>query len=261
MKRIPLQRDMIYNVGCEELMDWIPEESIDLIIADPPYNIGKDFDGQLTQRDFYSWINWTSTWLRRCKERLTDNGQMFVFASHRFACFVQCILYQFGMKYRRQIIWYYENGMSRQVKEPITMYEPILWFSKSDEFTYHTIREPYKDITKERMKAPIIKNGKVWKPHPLGRKAGDVWRVPVLAGRRFAAERVDHPTQKPLQLVLRMVRHFSNEGDRVFVPFAGSGSECVACKLLGRSFIASETSLKYVRIANERIEGCRNPVI
>jgi len=80
-----------------------------------------------------------------------------------------------------------------------------------------------------------------------------VWRFPTLAGRRFAAERTEHPTQKPLALARRLVEHFSNPGERVVVPFVGSGSECVAALECGRSFVGSEINPAYVEIARERL--------
>ena len=101
----------------------------------------------------------------------------------------------------------------------------------------------------------IIKNGKVWEPHPDGRLAGDVWRFPVLAGRRFQNEKVDHPTQKPLSISSRIVRHFSNAGELVLVPFVGSGSECVAAKMAGRRFLGYELNENYVTIALSRLDS------
>ena len=89
---------------------------------------------------------------------------------------------------------------------PVT--KPLLWFSKTKDYIYHEIREPYK--SQERLKHKITKNGKVWTPHPEGRMAGDVWMFPVLAGRRFRDEKVDHPTQKPLSISRRLIKHFSN---------------------------------------------------
>jgi site-specific DNA-methyltransferase (adenine-specific)/adenine-specific DNA-methyltransferase len=83
--------------------------------------------------------------------------------------------------------------------------------------------------------------------------AGDVWNFPVLAGRRFAAERVDHPTQKPLSISRRIVKHFSNEGDVVLVPFTGSGSECVAAKQLGRHYVGFDLNPDYIAIAEGRL--------
>jgi site-specific DNA-methyltransferase (adenine-specific)/adenine-specific DNA-methyltransferase len=76
-----------------------------------------------------------------------------------------------------------------------------------------------------------------------------------LAGRRFQEEKVEHPTQKPLSICNRIVRHFSNPGDLVVVPFAGSGSECVAAKNASRHFIGFEVNPDYVTIANRRLDG------
>ena len=132
-------------------------------------------------------------------------------------------------------------------------YEPLLWFSKTKkDYIYHEIREPYK--SQDRLKHKITKNGKVWTPHPDGRMAGDVWNFPVLAGRRFRDEKVDHPTQKPLSISQRLVRHFSNPRDTVLVPFVGSGSECVAAKIEGRGHVGFELNNNYIKIANERLQ-------
>jgi site-specific DNA-methyltransferase (adenine-specific)/adenine-specific DNA-methyltransferase len=115
------------------------------------------------------------------------------------------------------------------------------------------MREPYKSTA--RLKHAITKNGKLWTPHPDGKQSGDVWRFPTLAGRRFAEERTEHPTQKPLPLSRRLVEHFSNPGDLVVVPFVGSGSECVAAVETGRRFIGAEINPKYVEIARERLSS------
>jgi DNA modification methylase len=105
-----------------------------------------------------------------------------------------------------------------------------------------------------RIKNKIIKNGKEWKPNPDGRLAGDIWRFPTLAGKRFEKEKVEHPTQKPLALCDRIVKHFSNPKDIVFIPFAGSGSECVSSINNNRKFLATEINTTYIDIANERLE-------
>ena len=85
--------------------------------------------------------------------------------------------------------------------------------------------------------------------------AGDVWSFPVLAGRRFRDEKVDHPTQKPLNLSSRIVQHFSNPGELVLVPFAGSGSEVLAARMAGRHFIAFDLNPDYVEIALGRLRA------
>ena len=156
------------------------------------------------------------------------------------------------MVYGRQFIWTYENSWSRYSRSPASHYEPLLWFTKTKNYTYIQIREPYK--SEERLKHKIIKNGKVWTPNPEGRHGGDIWKFPVLAGKRFENERVNHPTQKPLSITNRIITHFSNSGDTILIPFCGSGSECVSAKMNGREFIAFEINQDYIEIAKKRLE-------
>jgi DNA modification methylase len=156
-----------------------------------------------------------------------------------------------GMTYRRQIIWYYENGFTTYRRNLATHYEPILWFSQGADSFFREIREPYKST--ERLRHRITKNGKEWTPHPDGRLAGDVWSFPTLAGRRFRDERVDHPTQKPLALTDRIICHFSAPGSLVVVPFAGSGTECVSALRNGRDYWAAEIKHEYVQLARRRL--------
>lgn len=83
---------------------------------------------------------------------------------------------------------------------------------------------------------------------------GDIWDFPTLAGRRFKDEKVNHPTQKPLSISRRIIKHFSNENDLVVIPFSGSGSECVAAVLENRNYLGFELNSEYIAIANERID-------
>jgi DNA modification methylase len=204
-------------------------------------------------RDVSQWLPWSKKWLKECTRILAPGGSLFVYGIHHYQCYIQCALYELGLQYRRQIVWNYENGFAGYGSSTLAaMYEPILWFSKGERYTYHPIREPYKST--ERLKHKITKNGKIWTPHPEGRLAGDVWKFPTLAGRRFAKEKVAHPTQKPLALSYRIVKHFSNPGDLIVVPFVGSGTECVAAMMAGRLFWGCDTNPDYVEIARLRLK-------
>jgi DNA modification methylase len=246
-----IRTNHIFHGDTVPFMRTLPDECANLIIADPPYNIDKDFGPGTFFEDHATWMRWSQSWLAEAKRLLHPDGNLFVYAIHHNACYLQCLLYDLGLLYRRQIIWFYENGWSKYKAGPACHYEPLLWFAKSANSTYHTIREPYK--SQERLRHKITKNGKLWTPHPDGRQAGDVWHIPTLAGRRFAAERVQHPTQKPLAISQRLVKHFSNPGELVFVPFVGSGSECVAAVQLGRAYLGAEVNEKYVKIARQRL--------
>lgn len=244
--------DKIVVGDCLEEMPKLPEGCAQLIIADPPYNLNKDFGPWKETEHRESWLPWSRRWLAACQRLLAPGGSIFVYGIHHHICWIQCALYELGLQYRRQIIWHYENGFAGYTRSLAAQYESILWFSKGDNYVYHTIREPYKSV--ERLKHKITKNGHVWTPNPEGRLAGDVWSFPTLAGRRFRDEKVDHPTQKPLALTLRIVNHFSNAEDLVIAPFAGSGTECLAATMLGRHYWGAELNPQYVSIALGRLE-------
>ncbi len=241
----------IHEGDCVKMLRKLPDGCCQLIIADPPYNIGPKFGIEKEWDNSLEWLPWCREWLAECKRILSDGGNLFLYGIHHYLCYLQCALYDLGMTYRRQIIWNYENGFAGYTKTLSAHYEPILWFSKGDGYTYHPIREPYKST--ERLKHKITKNGKTWTPHPDGRLAGDIWSFPTLAGRRFREEKVDHPTQKPLALTHRIIQHFSNEDDVVVVPFAGSGTECVSAIMNGRKVWGCEINPDYIMIAEKRI--------
>jgi len=248
-----IEVNTIHHGDALQYLRSLPDACANLLIADPPYSIDKD--KEFGEGAFFSsreiWLDWCKQWLMESKRVLKPSGNIFVYAIHHHACFLQTYMYEIGLLYRRQIIWYYENGWSKYRNAPACHYEPILWFAHRNDSTFHVIREPYK--SQARLRHAITKNGKVWTPHPDGRQAGDVWHFPTLAGRRFASERTGHPTQKPLSLSRRLIEHFSDPGDLVVVPFVGSGSECVAAVEAGRRFVGAEINASYIETARSRL--------
>ena len=191
-----IKENTVHHGDSVAFLRTLLDASVDLIIADPPYSLDKD--RQFGEGAFFEsrdeWLAWCKEWLIQAKRILKPTGNLFVYAIHHNACFLQAYLYELELQYRRQIIWYYENGWSNYRNAPACHYEPILWFAHRSDSTFHTIREPYK--SEDRLRHAITKKGKVWTPHPDGRQAGDVWKFPTLAGRRFADERTAHPTQE-----------------------------------------------------------------
>ena len=250
---VDLALNSIHLGDCVELLRKLPDGCAQLIIADPPYNLGPRFGLDKEWIRDEEWLPWCREWLGECKRILADDGNLMVYGIHHYLCYLQIHLYELGMSYRRQIIWFYENGFTTYKRSLATHYEPLLWFSKTDDYYFDEIREPYKSV--ERLKSPVTKNGKVWTPHPDGRLAGDVWGFPTLAGRRFRDEKVDHPTQKPLSLTDRIVTHFSEPGSVVVVPFAGSGTECLSAMRNNRQFWGCEIKPEYVELALSRLDS------
>jgi len=250
-----LDTDIIYQGDCLKLFKSIDSNSVDLIVADPPYGIKKDFgNGDNWSLNKHSeWFDWMKKWLDESKRVLKPNGSLFVYGIHHNIGYIQTYLYEIGLHYGRLFIWHYENNFSTYKRAPAAKYEPLLWFYKGKNYTYHIIREPYKST--ERLKNKIIKNGKVWTPNPDGKHGGDVWEIPTLAGKRFEKEKVNHPTQKPIAICDKIIKHFTNVGDIVLVPFAGSGSECVSAKANKRKYIGFELNKKYIEIADARLQA------
>lgn len=168
--------DRVVLADCIEQLRALPDASVHLIVADPPYNLNKDFGSWKERERREEWLPWCREWLNECKRVLVPGGNLFVYGIHHHLCWIQCYLYEIGMDYRRQIIWFYENGFAGYTKSLAAHYEPLLWFSKGDGYTFHPIREPYKST--ERLKHKIFKNGKEWVP-PL--KARGEREVPQVA--------------------------------------------------------------------------------
>lgn len=236
-----------------QFLQRLPSESADLIIADPPYGIEKSFGVAEAWSSIEEWAVWCEQWLGEAVRVLKPTGSILVYGIHHYICYNQVSLYKLGVKYRRQFIWHYENGFCGNRRLPRATYESLLWFTKSDDFFFEEIREPYK--SEDRLRYKVVKRGKVWAPNPNGRIAGDVWNIPTLAGRSFQHEKVDHPTQKPLALSERLVRHFSPTAGHIVIPFAGSGSECVAACRNGRTFEATEINSYFRTIAEKRLRA------
>ena len=236
-----------------EFLRSLPDGCADLILADPPYSIDKEFGPTTRRRNFGDWLDWCRDWLAEAARVMAPQGNLMVYSLHTSAAFLHVAMQDMGLVYRRQIIWRYENGFSTYRYAPAAEYEVILWFAHDKRSTFNPVRKPYK--SQERLRYKVTKNGKQWIPNPQGKLEGDVWNIPTLAGRRFANEKVEHPTQKPIVLCSKLITQFSNPGELVVVPFIGSGSECVAAKMHGRNFVGAEINPEYATIAERRLSA------
>lgn len=237
----------IINSDCDKAMDDLLQAGIkyDLILTDPPYNIGKDFGNNSDSLPLDDFLQGMYSRIDRMKDLLADQGSIIWFGIHNYLCYIQVYMYKVGLHYRRQNIWRYENGFSRSTKEPATHYEPFLWFSKdATRWTYNVdeVRVPYKST--QRLKSPIKYkdkdgNPKIWKPSEKGAMRGDVWDYPTLAGKAYAAERTEHPSQKPEALITELIKAFCPMRDGkydglILDPFHGSGTLGACCEQLNK---------------------------
>ena len=127
----------IVQGDCLDGMAVLPSSIFNLIVADPPYNLNKDFGPWKELQRRNEWKEWMRRWLAEAHRLLSDQGNIFVYGIHRHQCWVQCMMFEQGFTYRRQIVWYYENGFAGYGPRSLSAcYEPILWFSKTDDYIY-----------------------------------------------------------------------------------------------------------------------------
>lgn len=261
----------IINSDCDKILEYLLEKGVkyDLILTDPPYNVGKDFGNKSDMLPLDVFLDEMYKRINLLSKLLTSEGSIVWFGIHDYIGYIQVYMYKIGLKYRRMNIWHYENGFSRSKKEPSTHYEPFLWFSKNDsKWTYNVdeVRVPYKST--KRLKSPIKyknKNGleKIWVPSEKGAMRGDVWDFPTLAGKAFAKERTLHPSQKPEALITEIIKAFCPMENGKFVghildPFHGSGTLGVCCERLNQlghniKWTGIEIEKKWCEIAQQRL--------
>lgn len=260
----------VYHGDNIDLLREMKKQNItcNLVLTDPPYNIGKDFGNDSDKMEIDDYLVGVDERLGLIQPLMTRNANVIWFCTHRYVGQIQMLLMKHFMQ-RRLMIWFYQNGMSRQSKEPITEYEPFWWFSSSEDFTYNLddARVPYKT---DRVKNPVYKrdiagNKRAWLPNPKGRKRGDVWEYPALSGKIFENERTKHATQKPMKLFTDLIKAYCPKGidgkfeGRVLDPYMGSGTTAACCERLNKEgghrikWIGAELSRPWVDITNERV--------
>ena len=258
-----LEINKIYNEDCIIGMKKMESDSADIIICDPPYNIGKDFGNDSDKQDMNSYLQWCDEWIAECLRILKPHGTLYIYGFSENLAFIRtritCNV--------RWLIWHYTNKVTPSLNFWQRTHESILCcYKEKPVYNRDDIREPYSDGFLKGAAGKVRKSTKgrfsngtketVYNAHEGGALPRDVIKIPALAGGAGMKERVDHPTQKPLQLCSILLKAALNkdESTLVIVPFVGSGSECVAAKELGINYIGFEINSEYVALANNRIE-------
>ena len=257
-------RQEIIQGDCLAILPTLPDNSAQIVIADPPYNIGKDFGNDSDKQPMEEYLAWSEKWIAECLRVLKPNGTMFIYGfSEILALILSRVPYTIR---RRWIVWHYTNKNVASLNFWQRSHESIIVLWKEDKvFHRDDVREAYTEgflngaAGKERAatKGRFSKGDKAttYTAHPNGALPRDVIKIPALAGGAGMKERVNHPTQKPLALcekLLRSCKQPTSEGF-VLVPFAGSGSECVAAKNLELPFIGIELNPEYVELIHARL--------
>ena len=255
---------VVLNEDCIGGMKKINDESVDIIICDPPYNIGKDFgnsgDSKMPMEEY---LTWCDEWIGECVRIIKPRGTIYIYGFSEILSFIRV---RIKIKVR-WIVWHYTNKVTPSLNFWQRTHESILCcYKEKPVFNRDDVREPYTDAFLKNAAGKVRKSTKgrfsngnketVYTAHKNGALPRDVIKIPALAGGAGKKERVNHPTQKPLELCRKLIMASRNkEGDTLLVvPFAGSGSECVAAKQENIHFIGFEINEDYVRLCNERLK-------
>jgi len=230
----------------------IENESIDLIFADPPYNIGKNFNGHKDKWETEEeYLQWCYKWLNLCIQKLKPNGSFYVMTATQFMPYFDIHLRN-KLSILSRLIWYYDSSGVQAKKYFGSMYEPILYCVKDkNNYTFNTeeiLIEAKTGATRKlidyRKPIPTVYNSK--------KVPGNVWEFARVRYRMDEYE--NHPTQKPIALLERIIKASSNKGDIVLDPFSGTFTTCYVAKELGRNSIGIELQDEYVKIGLRRLQ-------
>lgn len=264
MQCVPKTQTVIKE-NCIAGMKKISDDTVDIVICDPPYNIGKDYGNNKCKQEMKEYLEWCDQWIGECIRILKPTGTLYIYGFSEILAFIR-VRININVRW---VIWHYTNKVVPRLNFWQRTHESILVCSKNKKpvFNRDDVREPYtatflKNAAGKKRKATKGRFSKgdketIYKAHAGGALPRDVIKIAALAGGAGRKERVNHPTQKPLALCEKLIKAAMNkEGDTmVVIPFAGSGSECVAAKKLEVSFIGYEINPEYVALCNERLES------
>lgn len=237
-----------------ESIEYIEDKSIDLLIADPPYNLRKDYHGNVfNEKTKSEYEGFTRTWLEAIKPKLKDHASIYICCDWKSSMVIGQVLAEY-FQVRNRITWMREKGRGAKAN----------WKNSMEDIWFATVSEDYKfnlDAVKLRRKviAPYKESGKPkdWEETDSGNfrntHPSNFWddlTIPFWSMKENTA----HPTQKPEKLIAKLVLASSDENDLIFDPFAGSGTTCVVAKKLSRKFIAIEQNPLYVAWSFKRLE-------
>jgi DNA modification methylase len=257
--------DTIHREDCIRALGEVPEGSVDLVFADPPFNIGYDYDVYDDRKDADSYLEWSQQWMRGVKRALKANGTFWLAIGDEFAAELKVLATrEIGFHCRSWVIWYYTFGVNCKRK-----------FNRSHAHLFHFVKDP-KDFTFNR-RAIAVKSARELvyadsRANPDGRVPDDTfiirpqdcvdgfspdddsWYFPRVAGT-FKQRAGFHGCQMPEQLLGRIIKVSSNEAETVLDPFSGSATTLAVAKKLGRRFIGFDISDEYIKHGRKRLEA------
>ena len=259
-----METNKIYHMDCIKGMSMLDDNSVDLIIADPPYNLSKGGDwkwdnsiqlkgmGGNWNKVMETWDSlpledywkFTVAWMAEAKRILKPTGSMWVFGTYHNLGIVNTTCQMLEIEIINEVIWFKRNAFPNLSGRRLTAsHETLLWChsggSKKREYYFDYEYSKEGDFSGDSIKTP-------------GKQMRTVWDIPNNKAKAELAYG-KHPTQKPIRILDRMVRLSAKPGEVMCTPFCGSGSECIAAKNAGLSYIGFETESEYVELTEERL--------
>ena len=257
--------NQIHNQDCVEGMAALDDGSIDLIFAEPPFNIGYDYDVYDDSRESDDFLSWCDQWLSQVSRLLKADGTFWLAIGDEYAAELKVAMQQHhGLHCRSWVIWYYTFGVNCTNK-----------FSRSHAHLFQMVKDPKQfTFNADAIRVPSARQlvygdkranpkGRLpddtWILRPQDLPEGfqpddDTWYFPRVAGT-FKERQGFHGCQMPEQLLGRIIRSSSNEGETVLDPFGGSGTTLAVAKKLHRNYIGFELSTEYVEAITQRLES------
>lgn len=246
----------LFQGDCMQLLKQIPDNSINLVVTSPPYNIGKEYE---KKADIKAYYRWQARVIKECYRVLKDDGhicwQVGNYVDNGEVIPLDILLYPIftalGMKMRNRIIWHFGHGLHAS-KRFSGRHETIMWFSKKDHYYFNLdpVRVPQKYPNKKHFKGS--RKGEL-SCNPNGKNPSDVWDIPNVKNNHI--EKTAHPCQFPVGLIERLILSMTKADDIVLDPFMGVGSALVASLKNLRRCAGAEIQEKYVDIARKRIQA------
>ncbi len=251
MKQINFKEieNQIITGDCIEEMKKIPENSVDMVFADPPFNLKKKYNHYEDKKEINDYLTWCYKWLDEMIRILKPSGSLFVHNIPRWLTYYAGYLNKIAY-FRHWIAW--EAASVPLGKTLLPNHYGILFYTKSiKDFKFFDIRAPHK---KCRVCGEYLKDygGKKAQMHPFGYLLSDVWTD--IHRIRHKNRRDEHPCQLPIPLLERLILMTTDEGDIVLDPFIGTGTTAIAAKRIGRLYIGIDIDPLYTKMTENKLK-------
>jgi site-specific DNA-methyltransferase (adenine-specific) len=244
-----MELDTVVNADCIKWLNEQPEGFADLVFADPPFNIGYQYDVYEDKMAYQEYYDWTEKWMAGCVRALKPTGTFWIAIGDEYAAEIRMLGRKLGLTLRNWVIWHYTFGQNTKRK-----------FCRSHTHLFYFVKNPKDFFFNEEAVRVFSDRQLVYRDkraNKTGKLPDDVWsEFPRVCGT-FEEREGWHPCQMPETILARIIRSTSTSGSMVVDPFAGSGTTLVVAKKLSRHYIGIELSEHYVTNIRKRLDNTK----